>query len=102
MTTLWTYPQLESAMRQRDARSPARREHPETSQRAAQQIVSKVPSLEAWAAECVRQMPDATRLELEQRFCPHTPNKLGRRLDGAVKRVSGHTATTWRAGEASR
>ena len=86
-----------------------RADGPSTSRAAAITAAQTLGQRQAFALECVRQMPGATSLELDTRFCPGQRNTIQRRLGeleraGLVERlparrcsISGKNAATWRA-----
>lgn len=64
----------------------ARAEDPVESKLAAAQVAPTVGEKQAWTAECVRQSPGRTAMELARLYCPDDPRRIGRRLGECVKR----------------
>jgi predicted HTH transcriptional regulator len=89
------------------ARELARREHPETSHKAARKVASKLPKLHAEVLEYVRQNPNRTCSELADIAGARDPRRVGRRLPeleakGMLKRgparrctITNRDAATW-------
>lgn len=85
----------------------ARSSDPETSKQAAREIVPVIGERQAFAAECVRNVPGLTQGELDTAYPCSDPRRIGRRLNecerlGLVRRgesrkckVSGKVCQTW-------
>lgn len=95
------------AVSHKPAKALARSSHPETSKKAAEEVVEVLNERESTALAAVMDMQGATARELDEAFSHGATNAIGKRLDGlakkgAIKRgddrpckVTGRMAQTW-------